>query len=401
MIPAGITAIERELEETCRAQDFAGFCKFDALNSPPLERWFGGNALARLVVTQIVNRVPLPLRDWVRVEKLRNPMGVGNFVRGYWNCAATGALDPEHARAQALQLSEWLLQHASARLGAYEGRGTAWGYHFPWQSPGFFAPRHSPNCYVTVLCAEALLCTYQETRQERWLDAARGACEFILRELPILEEDGERKCIGYVQQGPKWKVININSVSAGLLAKVGAECGEAEYLSQARRMLNWTVAKAKPNHSWNYTEPFEQSRIGPDNYHTGGILDGIHDYMAASGDRSFLGAFERGLDFYQRELFTPDMAPKWRDTRPYPHDIHGCAQGTLTFCNASSLDSRHLATALRCIEWAAANMYSSDRHYFYYQKRKHFTWKINLMRWNNSWMFLAMSAYLKTSKGAQ
>jgi hypothetical protein len=397
---AQLVTIQAELEAACRSQQYKGFCKFDALNSSLLETIFGGTALGRLLVTQAVNRVPLPLREGLGVRKERNPMGIGNFIRGYWNCAQTATLDSSLCREQALDLSAWLLENASARLGMYDGRGTAWGYHFPWQSPGFFAPRHSPNCYVTVLCAEAVLRTYQETRERKWLDPAIGACEFILRELPVLEQSADKKCIGYVAQGPRWKVININAVSAGLLAKVGAETGNGEYVDEARKMLNWTVSAAKPNHSWNYTQPFEQSHIRPDNYHTGGILDGFYDYMLATGDRSFEGTFRSGLEFYQRELFTAEMAPKWRDNRDFPHDIHGCAQGTITFSKASTIEAGLLGSAERCLEWAIANMYSPERHYFYYQKRPSFTWKINLMRWNNSWMFLAMSEYLKRSGGA-
>ncbi|MGH7463146.1 MAG: antibiotic ABC transporter permease, partial [Longimicrobiales bacterium] len=136
------------------------------------------------------------------------------------------------------------------------------------------------------------------------------------------------------------------------------------------------------------TDPPADSHIRHDNYHTGFILDALHRYMAASGDRSHLGRYETGLRFYAEKLFNGDGSPRWMSDADYPHDIHGAAQGILTF-------SRHMAEwpglALRIADWSLANMYDPEGR-FYYQDRRWGRKKFTLLRWCNGWMALALSA---------
>lgn len=381
-----IRQIELELEASCRVEDYRGYCKFDALNSQTLEDFFGGHSIGRLLVTQAVNRIPLPLREIFGVKKARNPMGVANFIRGYW---AMRSRLPESV-GRAIGLSDWLLTQTCQQLGTWKGEGVAWGYQFPWQSPGFFAPRHAPNCYVTVMCAEALLESYKITSDEKYLSAVLGAAEFVTRSLPRLLESEDQLCIGYVPDGPKWKVININALAAGFLVKLVDQ--RQDVLPICRKLLRWTDSVRNSNLSWNYTEPFEQSGIGPDNYHTGFILDGFFD--ASSQLSEFEETYWSGLEFYRKNLFSKEMAPKWRDNQDYPHDIHGAAQGVLTFLKAASKKPEYLVAAQGCLNWALTKMYDQNQRYFYYQEHRNFVWKLNLMRWNNSWMQLAISSYL-------
>lgn len=384
-----------ELEAYCRRHDYSGHCKFDALNSPLLEALFGFSAPTRLLSTQLVNRLPLPLRDLFSVKKYRNPKGVANFIKGY--CAYHRS-DPDLKWVEAIRiLADWLLTHDSKSKGAFLGSGKCWGYQFPWQSPGFYAPRHSPNCIVTTFCADALLAAYEVTKDVRYLEGAKQAKDFILNELPILEEGSDFKCIGYVHSGPRWKVININAVVGGFLAKLAKTIGDPSLMQEASRLIRWTVSARLPDYSWNYTQPKAQSGIGPDNYHTGGILDGILDYMLQSGDDEHRSVYELGLKFYQEKLFTSYFAPKWRVQKPYPHDIHGSAQGILTFVKAANLDPAHRKTAQKIAHWALLEMRDPKESFFYYQKHRHFIWKLNLMRWNNSWMFWALSELIAPS----
>lgn len=370
--------IERSLERVerhARSRDYSGYCKFDALNSPILEKVCGSSYWMRLLALQAVNRIPLPLRSWFGVVPARNPKGIANFIRGY---ALLGD------RETVIGLSDWLLSAQSRE------KSGAWGYPFPWQSPGFYAPRHDPNCIVTTFCAEALLAAYQLTKMERFLEGAREAARYITHSLPVLESSSETLCIGYVEGPLRWKVININAVVGGFLAKLAKETGNSEWMESASRMIRWVLGARETSEAcWSYTFPESQSRIGPDNYHTGGILDGISDYMEASGDRSAERLFRDALAFYSERFFTKEGAPKWRIHRPYPMDIHGAAQGILTF--SRSVEGRYRTQALEIAEWAIRVMQDPDQGYFYYQKYRSFRWKIDLMRWNNSWMFWALS----------
>jgi hypothetical protein len=382
------SSIEK-VEKFSFERDYAGFCKFDALNSPLLEKSFGFSRVSRLFITQVINRVPLPLRQWFGVPRKRNPLGVANFIEGYANDYETSRRRSSLEKLE--RLADWLLQNHSSANQAYTGPGLAFGYHFPWQSPGFLAPRYSPNCYVSSLCGKALLRAYSLTKEKRFLEATIGISDFILKGLPVLENSERGKCIAYVPAGTPWKVININAVAAGFLAQVANETKREELFREAHLLLSWVANAMNEDGSWNYTFPKSQSNLGPDNYHTGGILDGYFDYLVCREDKRFLSVFEKGIQFYQSQLFTAEAAPKWRVTRTFPIDIHGAAQGILTFTKASRWNANYLSFAKKISDWAVAQMQDPRDGHFYYQKYRWFTWKADFMRWSNSWMFHALS----------
>jgi hypothetical protein len=384
------------LEYYVREKDYQGFSKFDALNSPLLNSLSKNSEILRLIFTQIVNRVPLPLREAFKVTKTRNPKGIANFIRGYSKMAASG--HPEFKNI-VIDLSDWLISHDSQAKGQYSGPGRAWGYSFPWQSPAFFAPAYSPNCIVTAFCAEALLDAGVVTGQDRFFKAAQAASRFILEGLPILESTEESLCIGYVQGPLKWKVININAVAAGFLSRLALHENDKKLMAQAARMIEWVFTARKPgSYCWDYTWPLSQSGIGPDNYHTGGILDGIFDYMSGSGNWKFKKEYLKAVSDYERSFFTPSGAPKWRRNRNYPHDIHGAAQGIITFTRAGALEPEFHSVGRRIALWTINEMQDRKTGRFYYQKWPFFTWKLDLMRWNNSWMFRAFSDLLTAAR---
>jgi hypothetical protein len=389
------------LEHYARAKDYAGFCKFDGLNSPLLEAAALDNRILRLVYTQAVNRIPLPLRSVLGVRKTRNPKGIANFVRGYALLAANPGACPEVREPVRLarELADWLLENDSRSHGQYTGPGRAWGYSFPWQSPAFYAPRYFPNCVVSTFCAEALLDAFSVTRDERYLAAARDASRYLLECLPVLEETEDKLCIGYVHAELRWKVINVNAVAAGFLSRLAKATGESRLSGAASRMIRWVSDAKDPGEAlWNYTWPKEQSGIGPDNYHTGGVLDGIRDYMQSAGDPGPEPVFRQALEAYESLFFTPEGGPKWRVDRVYPLDIHGAAQGILTFTRAGALDRKYLEPAFRIARWTCEQMQDPVTGRFYYQKWGGFTWKIDLMRWNNSWMFHALARLVTEGK---
>jgi hypothetical protein len=360
-----------------------------------LDSLFGSTYGTRLLVTQAVNRVPLPLRDIFGVRKSRNPKGIANFIKAY--CAWFEQTGNQEFKDKAIALGDWLLTSHSAAHGMFAGKGLAWGYNFPWQSPSFLARRHSPNVIVTVFCGEAMLRLYQITKDTKYLDAADEVSRFILIELPVLEETADAKCIAYVPSGSRWSVININAVTAGFLAKLAYLHRNPTLMAHAKKMITWTLNAAGPEGQWNYTQPFSQSNIGPDNYHTGGILDGIFDYMLASQDQTPRAKYLKSLAYYEQNFFETSGAPKWRANQSYPHDVHGSAQGIITFTKARLFDSKHLSTAQNLLAWTLENLQDPATGRFYYQQKRFFTWKLDLMRWNNSWMMWAMADYLRAA----
>lgn len=310
---------------------YAGYSKFDGLHSPLVRALSFNSWLFRLIWTQVIMRAPVNLRPVLFVRKGINPESTALFARANLDMLSMNPVGPCRERAEGCL--RWLIENTSADKGNYHGN--CWGYHHPWQSPGFFQPPGYPNCYITVIAGGALLHGFRSLDNEAYLMAARSAVDFILSDLEVLHETDSEKCISYV---PKMKtgfaVININAQAAAFMAQVGALTGETFLLDQARKLLSFVSRLQTSYGAWYYTTDPRQSLVAHDNYHTGMILDAYLDYEETTGDRRFRDYYERGLKFYGENLFLANGAPKWASDKVLPHDVHGSAQGILTFTGA-------------------------------------------------------------------
>ena len=296
-----------------------------------------------------------------------------------------------------LQQARALLALLQEQQAPGDWSGTAWGYHYPWQDPGFYAPTNTPNAVVTCFVCEAFLRGYRATGDTSYLQVVAAAIPFFLHDLPRLLEDEQSLCLGYMPLPMTMRVMDVSILVASVLAQYCQLSGETTYLAEAQRLMHYVMGQQTTEGAWWYTDPPGDSLIGHDNYHTGFILDAIWRYMKAIEDFKWRDQYQLGLEFYATRLFADNGAPRWMSDREWPHDIHGAAQGILTF-------SRHLDThgdlVQHIVDWGFDNMYD-ERGFFYYQQRKHFRIKTNLLRWCNGWMARGLGAYLLASGGEQ
>jgi hypothetical protein len=375
--------------DTARADEYEGYSKHDALNAPWLERLAGESRLRRLAAIQLVMRCPVHVRPLLRVRKARNAKGISLFARALLaRHRLTGANEDAE---EATELLDWLLANSSAEFG-----GRAWGYPYPWQDAGFFAPRNLPNRVVTSFVGQALLDAHETLREPRYLEAASEAVQFLLNAPRTLYEDDERRCVSYVpDESIDWIVMDVSALAGTLAARLGALQHDPELVAEGGRLVRYVVSKQTDEGAWFYAEPPSASHITHDNYHTGFILDAILLYGRVTGSREFDDAYRRGVEFYERRLFEPDGAARFMSDQKYPFDIHGCAQGILTF----SLRQKHLGeggdAARRVLDWTLTNMFDPYSGWFYYQKRRGFRTRIRELRWCQGWMSWALASYLE------
>ena len=380
--------LERVLE-TARRDDFEGYSKHDALNAPWLEALAGGSRLRRLASIQVVMRSPIHVRPLLRIRKARNPKGLSLFARAHLaRYRMTGSQDDERT---ARELLDWLIANPSAGFD-----GLAWGYPYPWQDAGFFAPRNLPNRVVTSFVGQALLDGYDTLDDDRYLRAASDAVRFLLDAPKTLFKDDRHRCVSYVpDESIDWIVMDVSALVGALTARLAALEGDEKLVGESTRLVRYVVSKQTDEGAWFYAEPPSASRITHDNYHTGFILDAILGHARATGSTEFDEAYERGIDFYQRRLFEPDGAPRFMSDRRHPFDIHGCAQGIITFSLRQKHRGEGAEFAGRVLDWTLANMWDPKSGWFYYQKRRAFRTKIRELRWCQGWMSLALASYLE------
>ena len=387
-------SILQQVLAAAETKDYQGYSKFDALNSPMLNKLAFGSKWLQLLYTQMVKASPVNLRPLLGVQTSRNPKGIALFARAYFFLF-------EHTRETAMlargeRLVQWLLDNPSPGQGRL-----CWGYNFVWQSTLFRQGRYAPNAVVTVFVGEALIHAYRLTRNKHYLAAARSIAEFIVRDLPVLHDTPDERAIAYVLEPVKAIVLNNQILTAAFLVKVWKHTEEDHLLAIAQRQINYTVHRRTAYGAWYYTFPKGKSPIQHDNYHTGGILDGLLEYQQETNDKRYDGVYWRGLSYYQENLFEPDGAPRWMNTRSYPHDIHGAAQGIISFTKASEYAPEYLAWAHKVAHWTLANLYRPQTCDFAYRISRWGRWNYSLMRWCNAWMARALGELVNAEESRQ
>jgi len=371
-----------------RQQDFRGYNKHDGLNSPILRPFLGWGKWPRLVAIQGVMRFPVNLRPLLGVPKTYNPKGLALFVQGLLD-RYTAHDRPEYLK-EAEELLELLLRLRSP--GTWSG--SCWGYHYPWRDAGFFAPTNTPNAVVTSFVCQAFLDAYKITGKSRYLETVGEAIKFFQGDLNVLKETQDELCLSYMPLPMTTRVMDVSILIGSIIAQYTQLSGDSSAMNMAQRLVNYVMQQQTDQYAWFYTDPPGDSHIRHDNYHTGFILDALWQYMQASKETDFEKQYWEGLEFYAQHLFNENGSPRWMSDKDYPHDIHGAAQGVITF-------SRHLdkypELAFKIAEWALSNLYSKEGR-FYYQQTPLMTKKFTLLRWCNAWMSRALACMVKSAQ---
>jgi hypothetical protein len=161
-------------------EGYKGYDPYDTLNAWLPFRWMGkwGPVLA----IQVQKRNPINIRPLLGIRKDYNPKAMGLLLYAYSLRYEQDRSELTRARAQ--WLFNWLMEHPSEGYS-----GPCWGYNFGWASPVKYLPTYTPSIVVTGFVGQGLFAYYQATGDERALEALKGACAFILNDLPHTELD--------------------------------------------------------------------------------------------------------------------------------------------------------------------------------------------------------------------
>ncbi len=371
----------------CRANDWAGYDPYDALNSRVFKALpFLNFRLARLALTQGVKRCPINLRPLLLVPKTPNPKGIALFLSSLVRLSKSGLVD---GRDSIGRMADKLLA-----LGSPGQPYSCWGYNFDWQQRTELVPKGSPNIICSTYAANALLDAYEQSPEPFWLNAAVSAAEFILNDL-FWREGGSKACFNYTLVG-RDEVHNANLLGAAFLCRVGRITGEKKYIETALDAARYSVGRQQADGAWDYGEAPSQRWI--DNFHTGFNLGALRRISEFGQTKEFESSIRLGFDFYKAHFFREDGAPRYYHDSTYPIDIHSAAQSIITLTEFADSGNDNLDLAYAVLGWALKNMWDR-RGFFYFQKHPHFTIRTSFMRWSQAWMLLALATLLHGPEG--
>src|SRR5690606_7605588 len=308
-----LISLNAGLLNSIRAEQFAGYDPFDALNSrllkaTPLYR----SEWVRLAWLQLGKRSPINLRPLLCVPKKRNPKGVGLFISGLLeDYRRTG-----EARylGGARELADWLL---SQRSSAAEWSHSCWGYHFDWQARAFYVPAGKPNIITTCYAARALHELGTLTGDQRLIEVALDAARFISRNL-YTEADG-RSFYAYIP-GEKAFVHNASLWGAAWCAFAGQQLGDNAMVEQALQVARQSVSEQAVDGSWVYGARHHHQFI--DGFHSGYNLEALCMLRDALHTDEFDACIAKGYRHYVATFFEADGAARYYNTSVYPIDMH-------------------------------------------------------------------------------
>jgi hypothetical protein len=381
-----VRAIAQKLLSYCESRDWAGYDPYDALNSRIYQALpFLRFRLPGFALTQVLKRCPINLRPLLLVPQSQNPKGLGLFTSALIKLRKLGLVHTDRS-----------LNHLLLRLSELRSPGSAhccWGYNFPWQSRAAFFPRWVPNVICTTFAGNAVLDAFEYFADERYLEMARSASDFIVQEL-YHEESDDVACINYMPLATS-KVHNANLLGAAFLCRTARLSGETKWIEPAVRATRYSVASQNADGSWPYGESENPPQRWIDNFHTGFNLCALRTIEANLGTREFEGPIRLGYRFFKNNFFTPDGAAKYFHDRTWPVDIHSVAQSIITLLTFEELDPEGQTLAGSVYRWAIEHLYSREG-WFYFQKHRRYTNRIPYMRWSQAWMLLAMSLVLES-----
>ena len=376
-----------KLLDYCRENDWAGAEPYDALNSPivtaiPLL----DSRIPRLVLTQLLKRSAVNLRPLLLIPPSQNPKGLGVFLSALVNFSrANIATEPD------------CIDQIVERLIALRSQGFVhwcWGYNFPWQTRYVLVPRWAPNLVCTTFAANGLLDLFEQRKDERYLDMALSAAEYMLEDLFWASESGG--CgFGYPLPEVHHQVHNANLLASALFCRVYNHTGLEKFLIPALKVTRFTVTRQRDDGSWQYGEAPSQKWI--DNFHTGFNLSALYSIGRALQTTEFEEPVSRGLHFYRSHFFRKDGAVRYYHDRTYPIDTHCVAQSVITLLDLKDLDATNIPLAKSVMDWASDRMWNEREGFFYYRILRLCKIRTSYMRWTQAWMLLALSRLLLKS----
>jgi hypothetical protein len=373
------------LSDWLERNDYRGYDTFDGLNAKFLRPLTFETKILRMVLQQGVRRFPINMRPVLGIAKSRSTKGMGFLAKGFIRLhQATGDASWKDKAEYAL---DWLIANQSKGY-----HGACWGNHFDYQSRNTYATKGLPSVVWTSHIGHAFLDAYDHFGEDRYLQVAASACEFILRDLAVVA-DGDSLCITYFA-GQTHQVHNANTLGASLLARTYYYTRNQSHLALAQKAFQYTAQHQRPDSSWYYGEKANLHWV--DNFHTGYVLDAFKHYSESTGDRRFDEIMMNGYEYWKKTFFLPDGTPKYYDYKTLPIDIQCCSQAIDTLVYFYDRDPQSLPLALKIARWTIQHM--QDRTGYFYYRRYSQRWFVNktpTLHWGQATMLSALAGLYK------
>ena len=386
-----IKVIER-YADSLNFKDYDPYARYNKVIEVALRKRIPPTLLLRIFL--IFDRIlPWRIRHHFSInEKIFHPKSAILFSLGYLNLED---IDKARYHLRLLQDSEFFVLREN-----YAFVGAPFKHYYSLKPPLFYE-KGSPNTLLTALAGKAFLRLFEEFQKKEDLRMAELLGNFFTIKDTYVASYNEI-CWKYFIGSNSLLIHNANTAAASfllLLSKYNQLQNSKRYLMLAKKALNHTIKQQLPNGSVPYFSKLDPIYGGinfVDNFHNGFvILDLIDCYLSDPvGQKNLKYSILRALDF-QLTMFNKDFSPRRSVSMPFPQDIHDISVGILVFTRASYIWSSLLVVAEGILSYALRNFTDDDGLFIHQIFLKGLKDRATYLRWNQAWMFLALTEFLK------
>jgi hypothetical protein len=372
-----------------KKEDYCGWDPYDALHSHLTTKMCMGNPYLEILLTQINRISPINMRPFLKIEKGIDLKGSALFARAFSEMYKMTKEEEYHVE---LNRVLYFIRNESLK-NRYSNECWASHYFRYRGADKSQLTQISPDIIGTSQSIIALVEGYKITNDEYIKNTAINAWNFVLNNFIHFNQD--KVFIKYDLAENNRMVINASAqgLEAGNYILTIWDNEETKYICQ--KLADSLVSAQEIDGSWKYSVYSSGKVRNQLDFHQGFILDALLEYLPNADDKAeILCCIDKGIRFYREKMFLNDGRSYYRYPMKYPVEIHNQAQGIITFSKYGALCPQYLEFAQKIAQWTINKMQDISG-YFYYQKWPLIINKIPYMRWNQAWMMLALSVYLK------
>jgi len=202
-----------------------------------------------------------------------------------------------------------------------------WGYPFDWVTRNGTIPAGTPLVSITPYAYEAFLQVHQIDGNPKWLGILRSIAEHIAEDIKDFEAGFGASTCSYTPYD-RGGVINASAYRSFLLTSAARLFNEERYMAIAERNLKFVLQNQRPDGGWPYAVDGVRDFI--DHFHTCFVLKALVKIEQATGCPECRGAIEKGVEYYEKNLFDERGLPKPFSKAPrltvYRHELYDYAE---------------------------------------------------------------------------
>jgi hypothetical protein len=194
----------------------------------------------------------------------------------------------------------------------------------------------------------------------------------------------------------KGGVINASAYRAFTLMRAAKLFGDDSLLKIAERNVNFVLESQDADGSWPYAK--DGVRVFVDHFHTCFVMKSLAKSYSLTGDSRILDAFEKGVDYYLKNLFGEDGMPRPFSKAPrltvYKCELYDCAE-CINLCLLLRNHFPRLQATLETVVTGILKDWTKPDGSFRSRKLI-FGWdNVPMHRWAQSQMFRSLAFYFR------